>query len=154
MEIMKKIAITALIVAQTASPAAAAELIDARADSVRPGAFAGARLRISLDSGPRERVRAGLTLAPTRHVLRTNGSNRLRFGEGVELGSGERGGPQVLVAGQPIRHVVEGGGAPEGARSNMSTVAWVAIGVGVLAVGAFLLYGLCGSGEICDTEDD
>jgi hypothetical protein len=151
--VMKKIAIAALIAGQLAGPAAAADLVDTRSESMRQGAFAGARVRISLDSEPRERVRAGLALAPTRHDVRPDGSARLRLGEGIELGASERRAPGLTFAGQPVRDLASPLG-PDGTRRNVSTIGWVAIGVGVIAVTAFLLYGLCGSGEICSTDED
>jgi hypothetical protein len=43
---------------------------------------------------------------------------------------------------------------PDGNRLGMSTIGWVAVGVGVVAISLFALYGLCGSGEICNTDDD
>ena len=152
---MKKIAMIALIAAQLSSPATAAELMrDASAQERRMGAFAGARFRISLDRAPRERVRAGLSLSPTIHDLRADGSASMRIGEGLEFGASERRAPGVLLAGQPVSALVQRGEGPDGRRQNVSTVAWVAIGVGVVAVSVFLLYGLCGSGEICSTDDD
>ena len=118
------------------------------------GAFAGARLRLSLDREPRERVRAGLALSPTMHDVRQDGSARLRIGEGLEFGASDRRAPQLSFAGQPVRELAQRGQGPSGSRQNISTVGWVAIGVGALALTAFLLYGLCGSGEICSTDDD
>ena len=151
---MKKVIIAALVASQLAIPAQAADLVDTRAsEGMRPGGFAGARIRVSLDAEPRERIRAGLTVAPTRHDLSGDGSARLRFGEGLEFGLSERRPAGFSFAGEPVRDLVSPIG-PDGNRRNISTVAWVGIGVGVLAVTAFALSGLCGDGEICSTDDE
>jgi opacity protein-like surface antigen len=151
---MKKLIIAALVASQLAIPAQAADLVDTRgSEGMRPGGFAGARIRVSLDAEPRERIRAGLTVAPTRHDFGGDGAARLRFGEGLEFGFSERRSAGFSFAGQPVRDLVSPIG-PDGNRRNISTVAWVGIGVGVLAVTAFALYGLCGDGEICSTDDD
>jgi hypothetical protein len=151
---MKKVMIAALLAAQLAVPAQAADLVDTRAsEGMRPGGFAGARIRISLDAEPRERVRAGVTIAPTRHDMRGDGSARLRFGEGLEFGFSERRSASFSFAGEPVRDLVSPVG-PDGKRSNVSTVGWVAIGVGVAAVTVFSLYALCGGGQICSTDDE
>jgi opacity protein-like surface antigen len=151
---MKKLMIAALLAAQIAVPAQAADLVDARtSEGMRPGGFAGARLRVSLDAEPRDRVRAGLTVAPTRHDLRGDGSSALRFGEGLEFGMSERRAAGFSFAGQPVRDIVSPVG-PDGERRNISTVGWVAIGAGVVAVTVFSLYALCGGGQICSTDDE
>lgn len=130
---LKKIAIAALISGQLASPAMAADLVDGRTESVRTGAFAGLRLRVSLDAEPQERVRGGLTFAPTRHDVATDGSARLRMGEGLEYGLSDRRAPELRFAGRPVRELAVG---PNGRRQNISTIGWVAIGVVVVGVGA------------------
>jgi len=151
--LVKKIVIAALIAAQLSGPAAAADLVDTRSESTRQGAFAGARIRISLDSEPRERVRAGLTLAPTRHDVRPDGTARLRFGEGLEFGATERRAPGLTFAGQPVRDLASPVG-PDGTRRNVSTIGWIAIGVGVTAVTLLVVSSLCFSGEICNMDDE
>ena len=127
---MKKLLIAALAGAQVIMPAAAADLDAARgAEASRTGAFAGVRLRVSLDPQPRERVRAGLAVSPTTHSLRGDGSARMRIGEGLEFGLGESRSAELSLAGRPVSEI-----GPEAERSNVSTVGWVAIGVGVAAV--------------------
>ena len=152
---MKKLTIFALLSAQiaaVAAPARAAEIVPSDPPhSIQTGTFVGARLSLPLD-GQRRAPRATLTAAPTAHSIHRNGAIRMRVGQGLEFGFV---GDQVRLdlAGRPVGSLVQRGEAPGGPRSNVSTVAWVAIGVGVVALSAFLLYGLCGSGEICDTED-
>jgi opacity protein-like surface antigen len=151
---MKKLTIAALLAAQLAVPAQAADLVDTRGvEETRQGAFAGARLRVSLDAQPRERVRAGLTLAPTRHDLRGDGSARLRFGEGLEFGLSDRRAPGLSLAGRPVAEIVQGAGGPQGDRRNVSTAGWIGIGVGVVAV-AVVGYGLWLNHELSNNEGD
>ena len=147
---------TALVAAQftaAAPPGQAAEIV--ASDPLRSqqvGTFVGARVQVPLD-GVRHTPRATLTAAPALHSMRQDGESRLRIGQGLEFGLV---GEQVRLdfAGRPVSRLVQGPDAPGGPRSNVSTVGWAAIGVGVAAVTLFVLYGLCGSGEICDTEDD
>lgn len=153
---MKKITIAAVLAAQLASavPAGAAQLIDGgRMDGTRVGNFAGARLRISLDREPRERVRAGLTIAPAAHSVGADGASRLRIGEGVEYGLTDRRGPVLSLNGRPVSELAPGGSGPEGDRRNVSTLGWVAIGVGVIVVGV-VGYGIWLNHELSDNEGD
>jgi hypothetical protein len=154
---MKKLTLAALVAAQittVAVPAQAAELVDTRtSEGSRPGAFAGARIRVSLDAEPRERVRAGVTFAPTRHDLRGDGSARLRFGEGLEFGMTDRRAPGLSFAGRPVAEIVQGGAGPQGERRNVSTVGYVAIGVGVIVV-AVVGYALWLDHELSNNEGD
>lgn len=151
---MKKLMIAALIAGQIAVPAQAADLVDTRGiEGTRQGAFAGARIRVSLDAEPRERVRAGVTLAPTRHDLRGDGSARLRIGEGLEFGYSDRRAPGLSLAGRPVAEIVQGANGPDGDRRNVSTVGYVAIGVGVVLV-AVVGYGLWLNHELSNNEGD
>ena len=138
---MKKLTIAAVLAAQmltAAQPALAADLTDTRAQ--RTGAFAGFRLRLPLDGeAGRQPIRAGLTLAPTFQT---------------ESRSGEVRPVRLSFAGTPVSRLAQGPAGPDGQRAGVSTIGWVAIGVGVVAVTLFALYGLCGSGEICSTDDE
>jgi hypothetical protein len=149
---MKKIVIAALLGAQLVAPAAAADLIaDARSDGTRTGSFAGARLRISLDGVARERVRAGLTLAPTVHDLQ-GGAARMRIGNGLEYGLSDRRGPELSIGGRSVRELAQAGRGPDGRRQNVSTLGWVAIGVGVVVV-AVVGYGVWLTHELNENGD-
>jgi opacity protein-like surface antigen len=153
---MKTLTIAALVAAQiaaVAAPTRAAEIVSAETPrSQQTGTFVGARLRLPLD-GERRQPRATLTAAPTVHTVQPSGESRMRIGQGLEFGV-QGSELRFDLAGQPVSRLVQGRDAPNGPRTNISTVGWVAIGVVVVAVGVFALYGLCGSGEICDVEDD
>ena len=131
---MKSLLIPVLVAAQllpsATTAAAAAELAaEPRQVETRMGAFAGARLRIALGGEKRERVRAGLAVAPALHIQ--DGALKLRVGEGLEYGLTDRRAPALSLAGRPLADL---GRAPDGPRQNVSTLGWVAIGVGVVVV--------------------
>lgn len=152
---MKKLAIAALISGQLASaaPAGAAEIVSSDPPRThRTGAFLGARLRVPL-TGERRSPRPVLALAPTLHSVQPNGETRLRINRGLEVGLD---GPNLRldIGGRPANSFLPRGDVPGGRRSNVSTLGWVAIGVGVVAATVFTLYVLCGTGEICSTDDD
>ena len=134
-------------------PALSAELSDPQAP--RLGAFAGLRLRVALNGERnREPVRAGLTLAPTLQSQGRSGEIRTHFGEGLEFGVNGDSPLRLSLAGTPVSRLAQGQAGPDGQRAGVSTIGWVAIGAGVVAISLFALYGLCGSGEICSVDDD
>ncbi|HEX9953982.1 MAG TPA: hypothetical protein VGB48_02060 [Allosphingosinicella sp.] len=131
---MRILVAASLIAAQAvsvAAPAQAAELnVGGQQGETRFGAFAGARVRIALGGEKRERVRAGLAVAPSS--LRTEGAaTRLRIAEGVEYGLTERRAPGLSVAGMRMSDM---GRAAGGDRQNVSTTGWIAIGVATVVV--------------------
>jgi hypothetical protein len=131
---MRKLLIVALVAAQlapVAAPARAAELrVEPQRQETRMGAFAGARLRVALGGERRERVRAGLAVAPELHRMEA-GAARMRIGEGLEYGFTDRRPAAVSVAG---RRLSDAQRAPDGRRQGVSTLGWVAIGAGVVLV--------------------
>ena len=141
---MKKLTIVAFVAAQmlgAAQPAAAADLVAQEAPQM--GAFAGARLRMPLGGAREERqVRAGLTLAPTMRSHNADGASRLRFGEGLEFGFTGREPLRLSLAGTPVNRLTQGRAGPDGQRLGVSTIGWIAIGVGaavVIVVGAAVI---------------
>ena len=155
---MKILTIAALVAAQlglTAQPVFAADLGDERGTvSARQGAFAGARLRIPLDGTKARKAQAGLTVAPIVQGRRADGSIRTRFGEGMELRLSGEAKPQLALGGRPLSQIVEGRSGPDGRKAGISTIGWVAIGVGVAALTVFVLFESCKNGDICGSEDD
>lgn len=151
---MKSLIIASLIAAQglTAQTALAADL--GGSEDSRAGAFGGVRVRVALDGPRRERLRAGLTLAPTLHSRSLAGESRLRIGEGVELGVSERGPPRLSIGGTPVARLAQGPAGPDGRRAGVSTLGWVAIGAGVLVVSTLVLFQLCADGEVCGSDRD
>ena len=146
---MKTLTICALLLAQlsaVAAPASAADLTDVR--SQQSGAFAGFRLRVPLDNEARRPIRAGLAVTPTFRSQSVDGEIRTRFGEGLELGvTGDR--PLALsFAGTPVSRLVRGPAGPEGDKAGVSTLGWIAIGVGALVTVVLV------AGAICLSDDD
>ena len=153
---MKKLVIAALVATQVtavAAPARGAEIPGAEPPrSHDMGAFIGARLRLPLD-GERRQPRATITAAPALRSVQPDGASRTRIGQGLELGiEGEE--LRFDLAGRPVSRLVQRGDVPDAERRNISTIGWIAIGVGVAAAAVFTLYVLCGTGEICSTDDD
>jgi hypothetical protein len=140
---MRTMLIAALLAAQAApgaSAARAAELApESQARETRMGAFAGARVRLSL-GGERKSLRAGLTAAPALHSLR-DGAARMRIGEGLEIASRDLRRPGVTVAGRSFTEAAGIPRAPDGRRQNVSTTGWIAIGAGVVLLGGVLVLG-------------
>jgi hypothetical protein len=150
---MRRVAILALVAAQLGTAASAADLAGlASPQASRAGGFAGARLRVALDGQARERVRVGLAVAPAVRIGSDRGPGRLRIGEGLELGFGERSAPRLALGGKPVRELVRSKGAPEGRRANLSTLGWVAVGAAVVAVGYFAWF--AHEMNKCEPHDD
>lgn len=149
---MKSMAIAALVAAQimvSAQPAMAAGFGDDKAGaSSQQAAFAGARLRVSLDGKGAKKARAGLTVAPVLHSRQADGSTKIRFGEGVEYGFAGGKKAELSLAGRPISQVAQGRTGPDGRKQGVSTLGWVGIGLGVVAV--ILLTAIVW----CDADDD
>ncbi len=154
---MKSVTMAALIATQigiVAQPALAADLGDQRnSGAQRQGAFAGARLRVPLNGTGAGKVRAGLTVAPILQGRGADGSIRTRFGEGVELRFSGATKPELAFGGRSLAQLTEGRTGPDGRKLGISTIGWVAIGVGVAAVTVLALGQLCADGEICGEED-
>ena len=125
--------VTALASAQ---PASAAELGDDRsAVAARQGAFAGARFRVALDGTSARKAQAGLTLAPVLQGRQADGRMVTRFGEGMELRlSGGASKAQLAFGGRTLAQLAEGRQGPTGRKAGVSTLGWIAIGVGVAAI--------------------
>jgi hypothetical protein len=152
---MRKLLIAGIAAGQivaAAQPAVAAELNQDRMSAPNQvSAFAGARLRVPLGGG-REKLRAGLALTST---LRSGSTGELRFARGAELGfSGGESAIRLTLGGTPVSRLAQGRTAPEGRKLGVSTIGWVAIGVGALAVTYFALFSLCRDGEICGDDGD
>jgi len=148
---VKKLMIATLVSAQlgcVASPAMAAEL--GSAQDQRPGAFGGLRLRLPLD-GPRrnQRLRAGLTLAPTLRIQDADGASRLRFGEGLEFGISGREPARLSLGGVPVNQLARGPAGPDGRRMGVSTLGWIGIGVGAAVIIVVGAAALCVSDHDC-----
>jgi hypothetical protein len=151
---MKSLTITALLAAQiavSAQPAFGAELVRDNAGMPnRASAFAGARLRVPLGGG-REKPQAGLALTS---ALRSGATGELRFAKGAELGfSGKESGIRLSLAGTPVSQLAQGGRGPEGRKQGVSTLGWVGIGVGFVALVLVALVAACSADDDCPPSE-
>lgn len=137
---MKWIGMAALVAAQVAmaaQPAMAAELV--RETATGPslvGSFAGARLRVPLGAAE-EKPQAGLAFTATH---RGGETGTLRFSKGMELGFSGDEKLRLSVGGRPVSQLAQDGRAPDGQKLGVSTVGWIAIGVGVVALGTVVWF--------------
>jgi hypothetical protein len=130
---MKFTAMGALVVAQialSAQPVAAAELQREASGPHQVGSFVGARIRVPLGA-TREKPHAGLAFTATQRAGETG---TLRFSKGVELGFSGDDKVRLSLAGRPVSQLRPGRGAPTGGKAGVSTLGYVAIGVGVVVV--------------------
>lgn len=147
---MRKLLIAALISGQLCMGAASAS-----AQSYSPvreaetGTFGGVRLRIPFGGANREPVRAGIAFAPTTRTDHQDGRVRTRIGEGLEFGMVGREPIQFSLAGTPVNRLVQGGRGPEGQRLGVSTIGWIAIGVGASLAILVAATAICASDHDC-----
>jgi hypothetical protein len=147
---MKFIAGAALVAAQmlaAAQPAGAAELpSDRSAGYSQLGTFAGARLRVPLGGG-REKAQAGLALTST---LRSGATGELRFARGAELGfASDETAVRLTLGGTPVSRLAQGAEGPRGRREGISTLGWIAIGVGAAAIIVVAAAAACVNDDDC-----
>lgn len=132
---MRRLLIAGLVAAAqvlpAAQPAMAAELHQDRTGLPNQvSAFAGARVRVPL-AGGREKPQAGLALTST---LRGGATGELRFAKGAELGFSGDEKLRLSLGGRPVSQLASGGRAGAGRKLGVSTLGYVAIGVGVVVV--------------------
>lgn len=151
---MKKILIAALVAGQilgSAAPAFAQSFSPAR--DTQTGTFGGVRIRVPFGGGAREPVRAGLAFAPTVRTDYQDGRVRTRIGEGFEFGINGRGPMQFSLAGTPVNRLVQGRTGPDGRRLGVSTIGWIAIGVGASLVILVAATAICVSDSDCFPDE-
>lgn len=147
---MKKLLIDTLIAGQvltTAAPAFAQNYSPVR--ETETGAFGGVRLRIPFGGPARESVRAGLAFAPTTRADHQDGRVQTRVGEGLEFGMVGREPLQFSLAGTPVNRLAQGREGPNGQRMGVSTIGWIAIGVGASLVILVAATAICASDHDC-----
>jgi hypothetical protein len=140
---MRKVLAAFVIASLLAAPVTAAASSNDAAN-VRPGAFVGARLKVPLGHTD-ERPRAELAFAPTQSRISSSGQVRTEIGEGLTFGVSAKSKPTLTIAGTRADVAF---GLRQGSKSEVdpklgiSTVGWVAIGVGVvaLAAGAYFVH--------------
>ena len=136
---MHKLILSLAAASLLTAPAEAASQYDNMDSSM--GTFAGARFQVSLGGRTAARPRASLAIAPT--LSRTSGGMVVKttIGEGIALNFGRK--PTLTLAGIPADQAL--GLKPSkdtdpSHKNNLSTGGWIAVGVGVVAVGAGIYY--------------
>ena len=147
---MNKLLTATLVAGQvltSAAPAFAQAYSPVR--ETQAGTFSGVRLRIPFGGGTREPVRAGITFAPTTRTDHQDGRVRTQIGEGLEFGLVGREPLQFSLAGTPVNRLVQGAAGPDGERHGISTIGWIAIGVGASLVILVAATAICASDHDC-----
>ncbi|HYD13234.1 MAG TPA: hypothetical protein VEC11_10340 [Allosphingosinicella sp.] len=151
---MKKLLIAALVAGQTCAattPAFAQGY--APAHDTEMGMFSGVRIRIPFGGGARAPIRAGLAFAPTARTDYQDGRVRTRIGEGLEFGVNGREPLQFSLAGTPVNRLAQGRAGPDGQRLGVSTIGWIAIGVGATLVILVTATAICMSDSECNPSE-
>lgn len=146
---MKKLLIAALLAGQILGAAPVAAQTYSPVRDAGTGTFSGVRLRVPFGGPAREQVRAGFTFAPVARTEHLDGRVRTRIGEGLEFGFNGRGPAQFSLAGTPVSQLVQGRAGPTGERRGVSTLGWVAIGVGGTLVVLLTVTAICFSDSDC-----
>ena len=147
---MRKLLIGALVAGQvlgSGAPAFAQGFVPAQ--ETQAGAFAGLRVHLSFGSATPEPLRAGLAFAPTVRTSTQDGRVRTRIAEGFEFGLRGREPAQFSLAGTPVNRLVQGRAGPGGRRAGISTIGWIAIGVGASLVILVAATAICASDSDC-----
>jgi len=148
---MKKLLVAALVAGQIATPAVAQNYAPVRDAEI--GTFSGLRVRIPFGGGAREPIRAGLAFAPVSRTEHLDGRVRTHIGEGLEFGFIGRGPAQFSLAGLPVNRLIQGRAGPTGPRHGVSTLGWIAIGVGGTIVILFAAAAICLSDSDCIPDE-
>jgi hypothetical protein len=135
---MRKFVTSVLAAAVIAGPLHAAPWQD-QGSQVRPGTFIGAQFKMSFGGQTRSQPRAQLAFAPTRSSFSNSGQVTTRIGEGLALNFTASTKPTLTLAGRradTALRLTRAGGSETDQKLGVSTVGWVAIGVGVVVVAA------------------
>lgn len=135
---MKHLVIASLVAGQLVAVTAPARAATFEAADTRAGAFAGARLRISLGGPIRAKPRLGVALAPLVQSRALDGRIASRIGEGADLRFGSAG-PSLSLGGLPVAGRLAA--AEEDERKKSSTGKKVLKGAAVVAIVAVAVVG-------------
>lgn len=139
---MRKLILSVTLATLMMTPVQAADW-QSPAVEVRPGAFVGAKVELSLGGKSAARPRAALALAPTINRISSGGVARTSIGEGLALNFGPKSRPTLTLAG--VRADTALGLRPDGdvnadRELGISTGGWVAIGAGTLLTAVAAAY--------------
>ena len=120
------------------------------------GVFGGVQLRMPLGGARAEAPRASLGIAPVARSQRIDGSSQVRIGDGLQLRLEPNRPAELTFAGTRLDRLglAPRGEAPGGSRAAVSTLGWIAIGVGVTVVLVVAAGAICLSDSDCIPDDD
>ena len=154
---MKKLTIAALVATQLVAGQPAFAQDYGSAAQTRLGAFAGVNVTVPLggSGASAEAPRASLGIAPIARSQRIDGSSRTVIGEGLQLSLTPHGPVELNFAGTRLDRfrLTPQGQTPEGRKSGVSTLGWIAIGVGATAVILVGAVALCMEDSECDPSE-
>ena len=111
------------------------------------GVFGGVQVRVALGN-PRNEAqvpRATLGIAPVARSEGIDGSSGTVIGEGLQLRLTPDRPAELTLAGTRLDRfrLAPGGQTPDGQRNGVSTLGWIAIGVGAVAVVVVAAAAIC-----------
>ena len=152
---VKKLVIAALVSAQLGAvqPAFAAHV--GGGVQTRIGMFGGVQLHLPLGGSRAEAPHASLGIAPTARSQDFDGAGRTRIGEGLQLSLEPNRPVELSLAGTRLDRIglAPGGQTADGQKSGVSTLGWIAIGVGATAVVLVAAASLCAADHDCLPSD-
>ena len=148
---MKKLVIAALVSAQLTAAQPALAAAPGPGEQTRIGMFGGVQLRLPLGGSRAEAPRASLGIAPAVRSEGIDGFGRTRIGEGLQLSLQPNRPVELNLAGTRLDRIglAPGGQTPDGERAGVSTLGWIAIGVGATAVVLVVAASLCAADHDC-----
>jgi hypothetical protein len=157
---MKLLVAAALCAAQLAGTANAAGFeADRSVVAQQRGTFAGARLRVPFGGRDAGHARASLGFAPVARTRLGSGAERLRFGEGVELGLRANEPVELRLGGASLASRLSAVPEEEARRRQDKTGKVILKGVAVAAIvgvavigGLYLAIQVACAGERCDDD--
>ena len=156
-EFVKRTVIAALVAAQLVAgqPAFAQEV--GNGPQTRVGMFAGVSVSVPI-GGSRDRAeasRASFGIAPTARSERIDGASRTVIGEGLQLSLTPNRPIELNLAGTRLDRfrLTPGVEAPGGPRNGVSTLGWIAIGVGATAVILVTAAAICLDDNECNPSE-
>jgi hypothetical protein len=152
---MRNLFLSVTLTAIMTAPVQAADWRGQAVD-VRPGAFVGARMQLSLGGKLKARPRAALTIAPTQSRISSSGMVRTSIGEGVALNFGPNSKPRLTLLGVKPAVALGLQGQDEvggDQKLGMSAGGWVAIGVGAALLAGAAAFYVVKSNECTECDD-
>jgi len=159
---MRSVVLSLLVAGQLAlgaQPALAAAHVGSGfgpGEHTRVGVFGGFQIKVPLGGSRAKAPSASLGIAPVVRSQSFDGAGRTRIGEGLLLRMEPNRPAEFRLAGTRLDRLglTPNGQAPGGQRAGVSTLGWIAIGVGVTVVLVVAAGAICLSDSDCIPDDD